>query len=68
MDNAREQPDAKDEKQFWKKIWEEKEYNRNAELMNNTKKELQGLEEGPNTPGISQSIIQECPEFENPRT
>ena len=39
------QPDAK-EKKNWSKIWEQKEYNRKAEWINNMKKELQGLEEG----------------------
>ena len=39
--------DAKETKQFWSKIWEQKENNRKAEEINNMKKELQGVKEGP---------------------
>ena len=41
------QLDAKEIKQFWSKIWEQKEHNKKAEWINNMKKELQGAEEGP---------------------
>ena len=34
-------------KTIWNQVWEHKEHNRNAEWINNMKKELQGLEEGP---------------------
>ena len=41
------QPDAKEANQCWSKIWERKVHNRKAEWMNNMKKKIKGLEEGP---------------------
>ena len=41
------QTNATEAKQFWSKIWEQKEYNRKAEWINHMDKELEGLEEGP---------------------
>ena len=38
-----QQSDAKEIKQFWSKIWEQKEYIRKVEWINNMEKELQGL-------------------------
>ena len=40
-----QQPDAKETKQFWCKIWEQNEYNRTTEWINRMKKELPKLEE-----------------------
>ena len=40
------QPDAKEAKQLWSKIWEQ---NKKADWVNNMKKELHGLEEGSET-------------------
>ena len=45
---AYQQPDAKENKRFWTKIWQPKTYNKNAEWINNITRELEGLEEGPN--------------------
>ena len=39
--------DAKEIKQFWRKIWRKKEHNGNAKWVNNMKKEFEELEEGP---------------------
>ena len=50
-----EQSDTKDVKQFWNKIWDQKEHNRKAKWINNTKKKLQELEEDP---GIIQNNTQ----------
>ena len=36
-----QQPDEKEAKQFWSKIWERIEHNRKAEWINNMGKELQ---------------------------
>ena len=41
-----QEPDAKEAKQLWSKIWEQKEYKRKAKRINNMKKELQVIEEG----------------------
>ena len=41
-----QQPDNKETKQFWNKIWERREHNRKAERVNNVEKQLE-LEEGP---------------------
>ena len=43
------QPDIRETKQFWSKIWEQKERNRKAEWMNNMGKELQWPKEIPKT-------------------
>ena len=40
-----QQADAKEAKQFWSKIWEQKEHNGNADWINSMKKELKVLEE-----------------------
>ena len=40
------QPDAKETKRSWKKIWQPKEHNRQAEWINNVTKELEGHKEG----------------------
>ena len=42
-----QEPGAKEAKQFWSKIWGQKEHNRKANWINNMKKELQGIEEIP---------------------
>ena len=42
-----QQPDAKETERFGAKIWEPKKHNENAEWINNTTRELDGLEEGP---------------------
>ena len=44
-----QQQDEKKKKLIWSKIWERKEHKRNTECINNTKKELQGLDEDPKT-------------------
>ena len=41
------QPDAKETERFWRKIWEPKKHNENAEWINNIIRELDGLEEAP---------------------
>ena len=41
-----QQPEAKEAKQFWSKIWEQKEHNRRAKVINNIEKELRGFKEG----------------------
>ena len=42
-----QQPDSKDAKECWSKIWERKERNRKTESLNNMWKELQVHEEAP---------------------
>ena len=42
-----QQPDIKETKRFWTKIWQPKKHNENAEGINNITRELDGLEEGP---------------------
>ena len=43
-----QQPDAKETERFWTKIWQQKKkHNENAEWVNNTISELEGLEKGP---------------------
>ena len=42
-----QQLDAKERKQFWSQVREQKEHNRKAEWINNMKNKLQRLEEGP---------------------
>ena len=42
-----QQPDDKNAKQFWNKIWERREHNRRAEWISNMGKELEGLKGGP---------------------
>ena len=44
-----QQPDDKETKQFWGKIWQRREHNRKTEWISNMGKELEGLEEGPKT-------------------
>ena len=39
-----QQPNIKEVKEFWSKIWERKEYNTNPESINNMKKELEKIE------------------------
>ena len=41
-----QQPDAKEAKRFWRKIWEQKDHNKKAERINNMETEMQMLEEG----------------------
>ena len=42
-----QQPDAREIKRFWTKIWQPKKHNEKAEWINNMTRELEGLEEGP---------------------
>ena len=42
-----QQPDSKKNERFWKKIWQLKKHNENAEWINNITRELEGLEESP---------------------
>ena len=42
-----QEPDEKETERFWTKIWEPKKHNENTEWINNIKRELDGLEEGP---------------------
>ena len=42
-----QQPDDKETKQFWGKIWQPREHNRKAKWINNLGKELERLKEGP---------------------
>ena len=44
-----QQADAKETEQFWTKMWQPKKHNKNAEWINNITRELEGLEEGPET-------------------
>ena len=57
-----QQPDVKINKQFWVKTWEQKEDNRNTKWMNNTKRELQELQEYS---GPAQRNTQENTKLEN---
>ena len=41
------QPDARENERFWTKIWQPKKHNKKAERINDMKRELEGLEEGP---------------------
>ena len=42
-----QQPDAKETKRFWTKIWPPKQHNEKAEWINYIARELEQLEEGP---------------------
>ena len=42
-----QQPDAREAKQFWSKIWQPREHNKKAKQISNMGKELKGLKEGP---------------------
>ena len=59
-----QQSDAKETKQFWNKIWKQKEHNRMAEWINNFKKDIQKLEESPRG-GLTKTNTQESIKLEN---
>ena len=44
-----QQPDAKEAKRFWSKIWQPRELNKKAEWISNMSKDLEGLKERPKT-------------------
>ena len=45
--NSTKQPGTKEAKQFWSKIWEQKEHNKMDNRINNMKKQSQEYEEVP---------------------
>ena len=44
-----QQPDVQETERFLTKIWQPKKHNENAEWINNITREVEGLEEGPQT-------------------
>ena len=42
-----QQPDSRETKRFWKKVWQPKKHNEKAERINHMTRELKGLKEGP---------------------
>ena len=65
-----EEPDAKEIKRFWSKIWEQKVLNRNAEWINNMKKNYKNLQKVSRQTNawITNSNIQESTKLENTRS
>ena len=62
------QPDVKEAKQFWSKIWEWKEHNRMAKWINNMEKKVTRLwrrPSGNNTSGIAQSNNKKIPNWKH---